>query len=426
MALGFDMASAIFRLPVGQQRVDDWRAFLTAWNKKPVFAGRYFGDGDFNWVFGEVPGELKTRFPGFFEELKYIWALTPTGTYTHSRRVDIRGNPIERNADGTWPDDSHPVVFEQQGETSDGTKLPSKTVRDLGRAAAWRSCQAIVRQVQPVLFDPPADLELPSSRALYVFLDIEPQTKLHKDYWQGWAETVTTFTMNLGTALKPEIVQPFRPALYCAMDSDGPWLPDITSVFKDNLLPACYAVATGWNPAGYVFAGWAPGWFPGAELREPYVAAGGPAGNVPVHAATATAADVQARWPRFGKLWQYYVGDVPIVVWQYFLNLWFNPPVHNVTLSRNGPTVTGTTTAPHRWGIGDRVTVRGADQGGYNGTFPIAEVPTPTTFTYVVTGSPSTPATGTIRAFVLFEIDLAATWEYGRPVTDHMLKIVWR
>ena len=67
--------------------------------------------------------------------------------------------------------------------------------------------------------------------------------------------------------------------------------------------------------------------------------------------------------------------------------------VSSITLS--GSTATLTTTAAHGYATGNRVTIAGADQTEYNGTFEIT-VTGGSTFTYTVTGSPATPATGTI------------------------------
>jgi autotransporter-associated beta strand protein len=47
-----------------------------------------------------------------------------------------------------------------------------------------------------------------------------------------------------------------------------------------------------------------------------------------------------------------------------------------------GTTVTITTKAPHGFSVGQTVTIAGVSALGYNGTFAISSVPTPTTFTY--------------------------------------------
>lgn len=68
------------------------------------------------------------------------------------------------------------------------------------------------------------------------------------------------------------------------------------------------------------------------------------------------------------------------------------------SVTRSGTTATVTTTATHNMGIGQSTTIAGANESDYNGTFVVTDVPTSTTFTYEVSGSPSTPATGTITS----------------------------
>ena len=67
------------------------------------------------------------------------------------------------------------------------------------------------------------------------------------------------------------------------------------------------------------------------------------------------------------------------------------------SLTRSGTTVTGTTTSNHNFASGLIITIAGADQSAYNGSFVIT-VTSATTFIYEITGSPATPATGTIMA----------------------------
>lgn len=57
--------------------------------------------------------------------------------------------------------------------------------------------------------------------------------------------------------------------------------------------------------------------------------------------------------------------------------------------------VTVKTTAPHPFAAGLVIKIEGADQTEYNGTFTIKSVPDPDLFTYDITGTPVTPATGT-------------------------------
>lgn len=72
------------------------------------------------------------------------------------------------------------------------------------------------------------------------------------------------------------------------------------------------------------------------------------------------------------------------------------------SLTRSGTTATVTTEDPHDYATNDSVTIAGAAAAvgvisPYNGTFTVT-VTGPTTFTYAVTGTPASPATGTIVA----------------------------
>lgn len=62
-------------------------------------------------------------------------------------------------------------------------------------------------------------------------------------------------------------------------------------------------------------------------------------------------------------------------------------------LTRSGTTVTATCSSSHFLATGMSITIVGASESEYNGTFEIVVTST-TTFTYAVSGSPSTPATG--------------------------------
>lgn len=68
-----------------------------------------------------------------------------------------------------------------------------------------------------------------------------------------------------------------------------------------------------------------------------------------------------------------------------------------VELTRSGSTVTGTCEDPHGWATGYTITIAGASQSEYNGDVVIT-VTGDTTFTFTVSGTPVTPATGTITA----------------------------
>lgn len=65
-------------------------------------------------------------------------------------------------------------------------------------------------------------------------------------------------------------------------------------------------------------------------------------------------------------------------------------------ITRVSATATATTASAHNYSVGDRVTVSGSAQTEYNITATILTVPSTTTFTYTVAGTPTTPATGTI------------------------------
>lgn len=75
-----------------------------------------------------------------------------------------------------------------------------------------------------------------------------------------------------------------------------------------------------------------------------------------------------------------------------------------------GTTATFTTNLPHGFAANQAVNIQGADQTAYNGTYPIQSVPAPNQFTYLMTGSPSTPATGTIT--------FAGLWQVGRLIIE--------
>lgn len=67
------------------------------------------------------------------------------------------------------------------------------------------------------------------------------------------------------------------------------------------------------------------------------------------------------------------------------------------TLTRSGATVTVTTSTAHGLTTGERVSVFGATEQEYNELVSSVTVTGATTFTYTITGTPTSPATGTIR-----------------------------
>jgi len=66
-------------------------------------------------------------------------------------------------------------------------------------------------------------------------------------------------------------------------------------------------------------------------------------------------------------------------------------------ITRSGSTATVTTTASHGFKTNSYVTISGAAQSQYNGVYRIT-VTSSTQFTYTVSGTPATPATGAIKA----------------------------
>lgn len=66
------------------------------------------------------------------------------------------------------------------------------------------------------------------------------------------------------------------------------------------------------------------------------------------------------------------------------------------SLTSSSGVATGTTSVVHGLKVNDYVTIAGANETDYNGAFRVTAVPSTTTFTYAVSNSPSTPATGTI------------------------------
>lgn len=67
------------------------------------------------------------------------------------------------------------------------------------------------------------------------------------------------------------------------------------------------------------------------------------------------------------------------------------------SLTRSGTTVAATTVSDHNLASGIEITIAGAVETDYNGTFEITVTDTDQ-FEYTITGTPTTPATGTITA----------------------------
>lgn len=82
------------------------------------------------------------------------------------------------------------------------------------------------------------------------------------------------------------------------------------------------------------------------------------------------------------------------------------------TLIRSGSTVTAATSSNHNLATGLSVTISGASQSEYNIT-AIITVISNTQFTYTISGSPATPATGTVLAGFTSAYILVKASDYG-------------
>lgn len=83
-----------------------------------------------------------------------------------------------------------------------------------------------------------------------------------------------------------------------------------------------------------------------------------------------------------------------------------------ISLTFSAGTVTATTGSAHNYATGIQVTIAGAIESAYNGTYTIF-VTSNTTFTYEISGSPSTPATGTPQASANTTLIEVISDEYG-------------
>lgn len=88
-------------------------------------------------------------------------------------------------------------------------------------------------------------------------------------------------------------------------------------------------------------------------------------------------------------------------------------PASVSSITRSGSVATVTMGSSHGAATGQNMTIRGANQQDYNGTFPIT-VTGAATFTYLVDGAVTTPATGTITAAL--ESDGSSVVEVPRAI----------
>jgi hypothetical protein len=105
------------------------------------------------------------------------------------------------------------------------------------------------------------------------------------------------------------------------------------------------------------------------------------------------------------------------------------PALDSVTITRSGSTASVAHTA-HGMANSDEVIIRDADQNEYNGVFTISNVTT-NAYDYTISGTPTTPATGTITATALIMNELtnasgvaSVSLSYGsdQPITGKARK----
>jgi hypothetical protein len=94
------------------------------------------------------------------------------------------------------------------------------------------------------------------------------------------------------------------------------------------------------------------------------------------------------------------------------------------SITRSSTTATVITATPHGFTSGQKVVVSGAGETEYNGSFTIT-VTGPSTFTYTVSGSPATPATGTILLQAGDTTDLVALAGVERPSNQTDVQFVF-
>lgn len=83
-----------------------------------------------------------------------------------------------------------------------------------------------------------------------------------------------------------------------------------------------------------------------------------------------------------------------------------------ISLNRVGNTVTAITGSNHNLASGITTTISGADQSAYNGSFVVTVIDI-NTFTYQVSGAPSTPATGTILSSFVGSLGILVSSDFG-------------
>ncbi len=224
MALAVDTVSNLSNI--------SWSEFYAWMGHYPIAAGRYFGGGH-NW-----------------SDSEFTAAKSATGGVL-SRIMPLQGcQPSRQETDGT-------------------------TGYDYGSADGKNTCGSIEKAISA------GQLALPSSAAVYVWLDVEPNVAITPAYWAGWANEVNRYG-------------PFYACIYTQyVDESGVWVPQSTVQYALN---NSYHY---WPKAASVC------W--GLWTSEPEGCSLCPASAVP-------------DWSVFGKFYQSYDGTnilVPLYLYQY-------------------------------------------------------------------------------------------------------------
>jgi hypothetical protein len=303
MALGFDSGTRL------DQHVREWDAFWDAWGKLPTYAGRYFSKRwqGIAWRPGELLGSTSmitgsVRYIAPFASANPIRIPPPKNRFN----VSFGGHILPTGTAEGYENDF--VQLNHQGESAAGRALRPQLARAKGREDALdtgRAIEAALNYVHPVTGKP--ELVLPESGAVFVFMDLEPQSVLSQFYWLGWSETISSYTLSRQTAVGTiDLVQPLRPSLYCCCDDTGPWGESVAAAFQANAF----------------VDQWVRGKHPCHALATPNPFDAFPSGlNGTTDAMAATEADVQALWGPFGTLDQHIGVSAPVVLWQYRINI---------------------------------------------------------------------------------------------------------
>lgn len=315
MPLGIDSATPLSgNLANGKAPPNpiNWNQLVTWWETNPAFACRYFS-GHWKWVRGELSGIP----PTVASSLKYICPLTRGGA-----AGELHGTNFVLYASSPLPYDRDPMFagspFFPRQEGWQATYVPSSNsfsyshrsdsiIRGWGTDDAMATCDRIISMLSS---DPtsgaPADLKWGAAPLMFVLLNVEPQTKIHPAYWDGWSNGIVFYTsevIGLGNG--------FLPGLYCTLfpsgDSPGA-APCISGVNTNPFIQNAFTAGNGWG------ASWIP--LMGLQWNNANVA-------LPV-----TDAQLQPQWPSLVIITDCNANpktsfSPPVVIWQYELNLCF-------------------------------------------------------------------------------------------------------